>query len=292
MAAPSRPDAAPVIGEAALPPAGRPGGSREVITLEARPVASRGGRGHRVLRIGSIVGLLAAWEALARSHAVPAVFLPSPEAVAGELAHLASTGDLWRSLGASLGRIAAGFALGSAAGLIVGVLAGVSRPAEAVADPLIAAIYPIPKIALLPLLILWLGIGEAPKIAVIAVGAFFPVAIGTMSAIRDVDPLLVRAARSLGAGRLHIITKVQLPASVPMVFASLRLAAGMSLLLVVSAEMIAATAGIGYLILYAGDLMQTARLLAGIAVLSVLGLLSTSGLAALERRLFRGRARS
>ena len=263
----------------------------ETIMLEAAPARGPGSRPHRALRVASIVAVLAVWDALTRTHLVPAVFLPSPAAVAAELAHLASTGDLWRSVEASLGRIAAGFALGGAAGLIVGVLAGVSRPAEALADPLIAAVYPIPKIALLPLLILWLGIGEAPKVAVIAIGAFFPVAIGTMSAIRNVDPLLIRAARSLGAGRLQIIAKVQLPASVPMVFASLRLAAGMSLLLVVSAEMIAATAGIGYLILYAGDLMQTSRLLAGIVVLSVLGLLSTAGLATLERRLFRGRAR-
>ena len=269
----------------------RGGIAGETITLEARLAPPPGGRRYRPLRIGAIVAVLAAWEALARTRAVPAVFLPSLGAVAGELAHLASTGDLWRSVGASLGRIGAGFVLGSATGLIVGVLAGVSRRAEAVAEPLIAAVYPIPKIALLPLLILWLGIGEAPKIALIAVGAFFPVAIGTATAIRDVDPLLIRAAQSFGAGRLQIITKVQLPASVPVVFASLRLAAGRSLLLVVSAEMIAATAGIGYLILYAGDLMQTSRLLAGIVVLSVLGLLSTAGLATLERRLFRGRAR-
>ncbi|HLY21749.1 MAG TPA: ABC transporter permease [bacterium] len=271
--------------------AARGASAGEIITLEAAPAPVPGGRRYRALRVGAIVAVLLVWEAISRARAVPAVFLPSPEAVAAELAHLASTGDLWRSVGASLGRIGAGFALGGAAGLIVGVLVGVSRRAEAVADPLIAAVYPIPKIALLPLLILWLGIGEAPKIALIAVGAFFPVAIGTATAIRDVDPLLIRAARSFGAGRLQIITKVQLPASVPMVFASLRLAAGMSLLLVVSAEMIAATAGIGYLILYAGDLMQTSRLLAGIVVLSVLGLLSTAGLATLERRLFRGRAR-
>jgi NitT/TauT family transport system permease protein len=266
-------------------------GGREVITLEARPAEPPAGRRYPALRAGAIVALLVAWQIATAARVVPPVFLPSPASVAAELERLSSTGDLWRSLGASLGRIGAGFGLGSAAGLVVGIVAGVSRPAEAVADPLIAAIYPIPKIALLLLLILWLGIGEAPKIAVIAVGAFFPVAIGTMSAIRDVDPLLVRAARSFGATRLQVITKVQLPASVPIVFASLRLAAGMSLLLVVSAEMIAATAGIGYLILYAGDLMQTSRLIAGILVLSVLGLLSTAGLAALERRLFGGRAR-
>ncbi|HKX19889.1 MAG TPA: ABC transporter permease, partial [bacterium] len=203
------------------------GASRgETITLEA-PAARAPDRGtYRALRVGTILAVLAIWEALTRAHAVPAVFLPSLDAVAAELVRLAHTGDLWRSTGASLGRIGAGFVLGGAAGLIVGVLAGISPRAEAVADPLIAAVYPIPKIALLPLLILWLGIGEAPKIVLIAVGAFFPVVIGTAAAIRDVDPLLIRAARSFGADRIQIVTKVQLPAAVPAVFASLRLAAG------------------------------------------------------------------
>ena len=269
----------------------RPASAEETITLDAHPVPAPARAAYRGLRVGTILAVLAIWEIVSRTRAVPAVFLPSPEAVAAELVHLAQTGDLWRSTGASLGRIGAGFLLGSAAGLVVGILAGISPRAEAIADPLIAAVYPIPKIALLPLLILWLGIGETPKVALIAVGAFFPVAIGTATAIRDVDPLLIRAARSFGADPVQVITKVQLPAAVPAVFASLRLAAGMSLLLVVSAEMIAATAGIGYLILYAGDLMQTSRLLAGIVVLSILGLLSTAGLSTLERRLFRGRAR-
>jgi len=264
-------------------------GAREVITLEARPVPALGARRFPAVRAGSILIVLLAWAAIAHSRVVPPVFLPGPATVARELVRMIATGELWQSLAPSLGRIALGFVVGSAAGFVVGILAGVSRRAEAVADPLIAATYPIPKIALLPLLILWLGIGEASKVAIIAIGAFFPVAIGTMSAVGEVDPLLLRAAESLGATPLQMITKVRIPASLPVIFASLRLAAGMSLLLVVSAEMIAATAGIGYLILYAGDLLQTPRLLAGIAVLSVLGILSTSGLQAVERRLLRGR---
>ncbi len=265
--------------------------TREVITLEAQPLSPPGDRRFPYLRAASVAALIVVWELVARSRIVPPVFLPTPVTVARELVRMAASGDLWRNLGLSLTRIGLGFVAGSAAGLAAGIVAGVSRPAEAVVDPLIAAIYPIPKIALLPLLILWLGIGEPSKVAVIAIGAFFPVAIGTMSAVREVDPLLIRAARSLGASPVQIITKVRLPASVPVIFASLRLGAGMSLLLVVSAEMIAATAGIGYLILYAGDLLQTSRLLAGIVVLSVLGILSTSGLQTVERRLLRGRMR-
>lgn len=265
--------------------------AREAVTREARAAPPPGGRRFPLLRMASILAAVAAWEVVTRTRIVPPVFLPPPTAVARELVHLVATGELWRSLGLSLGRIGLGFLLGGAAGLVIGVAAGVSRRAEAVIDPLVAAVYPIPKIALLPLLILWFGIGETSKVAIITIGAFFPVAIGTMTAIRDVDPILLRAAQSLGASPVQIITKVQLPASLPIVFASLRLAAGMSLLLVVSAEMIAATAGIGYLILYAGDLMQTARLLSGIVVLSALGLGSTAALAVVERRFLRGRLR-
>lgn len=176
-------------------------------------------------------------------------------------------------------------------GLLLGGLAG-PRPGAGQAREVV-------RVATLKLVgsapLLWAedrGIGEPSKVAVIAIGAFFPVAIGSMGAVREVDPLLVRAALNLGATPLQVVTKVRLPASVPAIFASLRLAAGMALLLVVSAEMIAASAGIGYLILYAGDLMQMARLLAGIAVLSVLGLLSTAGLKAAETRLARGRERT
>ncbi len=262
---------------------------REVVVLEGRPERGRNGWGPAV-RAASLAGVVAAWELVCRLGAVPSVFLPAPSTVAAELVGMAASGELWRSLQASLLRILLGFLIGSGAGVLVGTLAAVSSFAEAVVDPLIAATYPIPKIALLPLLVLWLGIGEASKVAVIAIGAFFPVAVGTMAGIRGTDPLLLRAAVSLGATGLQVITKVRIPSALPVLFAGLRLAAGMSLLLVVSAEMIAAATGIGFTILHAGDLMQTPKLLAAIVVLSALGLLSTWGLQALERRVVRGRA--
>lgn len=266
-------------------------GASPAVVRTALAGRAEGRRRWGSLRAGTLAAVVVLWEVVSCAHVVPPVFLPSPLAVAGELVRMASTGDLWRHVAPSLSRIAAGFAVGSAVGLVVGVAAGVSPVVEAVVDPLVAALYPVPKIALLPLLILWLGIGEASKVAVIGIGAFFPVAIGSMAAVREVDPLLVRAAQSLGATPFQVVTKVRLPASLPAIFASLRLAAGMALLLVVSAEMIAASAGIGYLILYAGDLMQTARLLSGIVVLSLVGLLTTSALQAVERRLLRGRQR-
>lgn len=245
-------------------------------------------RPHTHLRVTAVVVLLLAWEAISRAGIFPQVFLPPPSAVATELWRMTVSGDLWRNAQPSLARILGGFAIGSAAGVVFGTVAAVSVRAEAVIDPLVALAYPIPKIALLPLIVLWLGIGEASKVAVIAVGAFFPVFISTVTGLRGANPSLVRAAQSLGAGRWQIIQKVMIPSALPVLFAGLRLATGMSLLLVVSAEMIAATRGIGYLILYAGDLLQTTRLMAGIAVLSMLGLLSTWLLRWLEQMVVRG----
>ena len=191
---------------------------------------------------------------------------------------------------ASLERLAWGFAIGALAGISVGVAVGFFSLADAVVQPLIAATFPIPKIALLPLLILWLGIGEASKVAVIALGVFFPMAINTYSGVRQADPLLIRAAVSFGAGRWSVIRKVILPSALPMVFAGLRLGAGTALLLLVAAEhdrgRRRASASS---MLQSGNLMETTKLMVGIVVLSLLGVLSHWGLAGLERAVIRWR---
>jgi NitT/TauT family transport system permease protein len=193
------------------------------------------------------------------------------------------TGELLTHLVTSLGRILLGFGLGALGGVSVGLAVGVFSLAEAVGNPLIAATFPIPKIALLPLLILWLGIGEASKVAVIMLGVFFPMAINTYTGVRHADSQLLRAAVSFGAGRWSLIRKVMLPSALPMIFAGLKLGAGTSLLLLVAAEMIAANSGIGYLILNAQNLMETTTLMVGIVLLSLLGLVSHWLLTRLER---------
>lgn len=251
-------------------------------TVVYEGAVSSGGRDRRLAGLASSLGLLLLWEAVARLGWVPPLFLPPPSDVVIEAARMAGSGELPRHLGVSLARIGLGFALGAAAGTATGLVLGSSRLAEALGNPLIAATYPIPKIALLPLMILWLGIGEAPKVAMIALGVFFPVAINTYAGVRDTEPLMVKAATSLGAGRWQLLVKVVLPSALPMILAGYRLGAGIALLLVVSAEMINATAGIGFLILHAGDLMLTGKLMVGLALLSLLGLASTWGLRALE----------
>ena len=149
--------------------------------------------------------------------------------------------------------------------MLVGLVTGTSALMDRIGTPIVNALYPIPKIALLPLFILWLGIGELSKVTIIALGVFFPVAMNTYSGVKNVDTLLIKVAVSFNAG--------------------LRLAAGTSLLLLVAAEMIAAQEGIGALILHYGDLMITDRLMAGVIVLSLLGLIFNLGLQWLEHKI-------
>lgn len=240
-------------------------------------------RQFKLASILAVLGLGLTWEALSRGGAVPSLFLPAPSVILRSLGELIAAGELQGHLAASLGRLVGGLALGGALGILAGLAMGFSDLADAVGNPVVAAVYPIPKIALLPLLILWFGIGEASKVAVIALGTFFPLAINTYAGVRGCDPGLVRAAIAFGAGRLAVVRDVLLPGALPMIFAGLRLASGVALLLLVSAEMIGADRGLGFLILHAGNLMLTTQLMAGVLVLSGLGLAFTALVRALER---------
>ena len=220
----------------------------------------------------SVIVLLIIWELICRAGIVSPLFLPSPPGILSALAAMVAGGEIAASLAASMYRILLGFVLGSVICLAVGLFTGTSALIDRFCSPFVNSLYPIPKIALLPLFILWLGIGELSKVTIIALGVFFPVAMNTYSGVKNVDPLLIKVAVSFTATRRLTIKKVVLPAALPMIFAGLRLAAGTSLLLLVAADMIAAQEGIDALILHYGDLKITARLKAGVIVLSLLGL--------------------
>ena len=234
--------------------------------------------------IVSILCLLAIWELISQSGVVSSLFLPAPTAIISALLQMIADGEIGVSLAASLYRILAGFFIGSFVGLAVGLVTGTSALMDKIGTPIVNAIYPIPKIALLPLFILWLGIGELSKVTIIALGVFFPVAMNTYSGVKNVDTLLLKVAASFNASWWMTMKSVVLPNALPMIFAGLRLAAGTSLLLLVAAEMIAAQVGIGALILHYGDLMITDRLMAGVIVLSLLGLVFNLILQFLERK--------
>ncbi|GGI30912.1 ABC transporter permease [Bradyrhizobium guangdongense] len=243
-------------------------------------------------RFGGWIALalvIAIWQAAGSARLVNPLFLPPPSAIVRAIYELAMSGALWQHLSASLLRIGVGWVLGTAAGVVVGFAIGLSRLARSVGITFISALFPIPKIALLPLLILWLGIGEEPKIATIALGVFFSTAISVYSGVDAVPRNLIRMAQSFNVPFATIVRKVIWPGALPAILAGFRITASVALLLVVSAEMIGAQYGIGAFVLQAGNLMQTDQLLAGVVILSVFGLAVGKVIGWLEVRLLHWR---
>jgi NitT/TauT family transport system permease protein len=243
---------------------------------ETRPVAFRGagfmpksGRYAGWIALMLVIGL---WQVAGSAGWVNPLFLPAPSAIALAIYKLALSGALWHHVSVSVMRIGTGWILGTITGIIVGFGIGLSSLARSVGITFISALFPIPKIALLPLLILWLGIGEEPKIATIALGVFFSTAISVYSGVDQVPRNLIRMAQSFNVPFSTIVRHVIWPGALPSILAGFRITASVALLLVVSAEMIGAEFGIGAFVLQAGNLMQTDQLLAGVVILSLFGL--------------------
>jgi len=262
-------------------------------TTGSRKVAFRGaGFSPRTPRYAGWVALafsIALWQLAGTLSLVNPVFLPPPLAILRALAQLALSGVLWQHLAYSIVRIGTGWLLGTGAGIVVGFAIGLSSLARGIGITFISALFPIPKIALLPLLILWLGIGEEPKIATIALGVFFSTAISVYSGVDAVPRNLIRMAQSFNVPFSAIVRGVIWPGALPSILAGFRITASVALLLVVSAEMIGAEYGIGAFVLQAGNLMQTDQLLAGVVILSLFGLAVGRLINRLETRLLHWR---
>ncbi|QQS13329.1 MAG: ABC transporter permease [Rhodospirillales bacterium] len=219
-----------------------------------------------------LVAIFAAWELASSQGWLPGQFMPAPSAIAMALRELFDNGTLGRHVGWSLSRIGLGWLLGTTAGLAVGLAMGIFSVARAAGLPVVSALFPIPKIALLPLFILWFGIGEPSKVATIAFGVFFPTVIAAYAACDSVPRGLIRMGQSFGLPARHIVWKILIPGAMPGILSGFRITASIALILVVAAEMIGAQYGIGAFILSAGNLMLMDQLLAGVTLLSVLGL--------------------
>jgi ABC-type nitrate/sulfonate/bicarbonate transport system permease component len=260
---------------------------------EMRPVAFRGagftpkaGRYSGWMAMALVIGL---WQLAGSAGWVNPLFLPAPSAIARAIYQLALSGALWHHLSYSIMRIGSGWILGTVAGVIVGFAVGLSSLARGIGITFISALFPIPKIALLPLLILWLGIGEEPKVATIALGVFFSTAISVYSGVDAVPRNLIRMAQSFNVPFHSIVRRVIWPGALPSILAGFRITASVALLLVVSAEMIGAEFGIGAFVLQAGNLMQTDQLLVGVVILSLFGLAVGRLINLLETRLLHWR---
>ncbi|MGI5216567.1 ABC transporter permease [Nocardia sp. CA-290969] len=272
--------------------------SRPVRVRTAVPARSRaprwgrraGGLVWRVVKPSvAILAFLALWEAAPRAGLVDKVFLPPFTEVAATFFELAGNGQLWEHISTSLSRALTGFVIAVAFAVPLGVAIAWYRPVADFLNPVLELFRNTAALALLPVFILILGIGETSKVALVIYACAFPVLLNTISGVRTVDTLLIKSARSLGFSQFAIVYKVVLPAAVPTIFTGLRMAAASSILVLIAAEMVGAKAGLGYLITAAQLNFQIPDMYAGIIAIALVGLIFNAILVFTERRLSRWR---
>ncbi|WGH82946.1 ABC transporter permease [Auritidibacter ignavus] len=239
--------------------------------------------GRVVLGLIVPIGLFLAWWGVTAAEVFNPVQLPSPFQVIDAGVVLAERGELWLHILISLQRVLLGFGIGAALGLIFGAVLGLNRWAETMLSPILGAIRSVPSLAWVPLLILWLQIGENSKVTLIAIGAFFPVFTNVYAALKHVNPQLVEAGRAFGYHGLRLLGTVQLPAVVPSIFSGLRLALAQAWLFVVAAELIASSMGLGFLLTDSQNNGRTDRLILAIILLAVIGKITDAVLGLLEK---------
>jgi ABC-type nitrate/sulfonate/bicarbonate transport system permease component len=243
------------------------------------------------LRLGAILAFLALWSLLAGAVVVlklfNPIFLPGPWLVLGNVLDMAVRGQLWIHLAATLERVALGFGVGAALGVGLGLAAGHVTPIRHVVEPLIELLRPIPPLAMLPMFIVWVGIGEISKVGFITYATFFPIFLTTITGVRQIDPLLLRAAQSLGARGVGLFTRVILPAALPDILTGLRLGVALAFFVIVISEFIGAEHGLGYLINDGRNFFLVPQMLGAAVVLGLLGYAGNGLVRLLERRLTR-----
>lgn len=255
------------------------------MTASAKPKSKAGAIFYAVVPYLVIAAVLLAWELAVRINGIAPIFLPAPSVILKYLVAMILDGSLLHHLAITFLRIIGGFGVAAITGIAVGVVMGMSPLAARIVDPWIAALYPLPKISLIPLLIIWLGTGESYKIVISAVTAFFPVAISTFASIRQVDRGLMKAAKDLGANARQIQFNIVIPAALPGIFSGLQLGMGVTIIMVVAAEMIGGSSdsGMGYLLIHAGQVMETEKVFAGLIVLAVFGAVITNAQKRIDR---------
>jgi sulfonate transport system permease protein len=243
------------------------------------------------LRVLSVLTLLALWS-LASGVVVVGklfnpIFLPGPWTVVGAIAALAVKGQLWGHVAATLERVCVGFVTGAALALGLGLLAGQLRAVRNLVEPVVELLRPVPPLAMLPLFIVWLGIGEVSKIGFITYATFFPMFVTTVHAVRQIDPVLLRAARSLGARPAQLFVRVILPAALPEILTGMRLGIALSFFVIVISEFIGAEQGLGYLINDGRNFFLVPQMLGAAVLLGLLGYAGNALVRRIERRTLR-----
>ncbi|KWW98607.1 putative aliphatic sulfonates transport permease protein ssuC [Carbonactinospora thermoautotrophica] len=237
-----------------------------------------------VKRTAAVAALLTLWEMLPRAGVVERTFLPPFSDVARAWWTLVNSGQLISDATVSLSRSLAGFGLAILLAIPLGLLIAWYKPVAQILSPLLEVFRNTAALALLPVFTLILGIGETSKIALVVYSCSWPILLNTISGVKEVDPLLVKSAKSMGLGSVRLFQKVILPGAVPTIFTGIRLAGAYSILILVAAEMVGAKAGLGYLINYAQFNFQIPQMYAGIITISAIGVVFNQGLLAVERR--------
>lgn len=237
---------------------------------------SRGARSWRpsgpLLPIAVSVVLLGLWELLARNGFISPIVAPAPSRIFVALVDELRTGDLQAHLAATAARLSVGLVIGGTVGILAGMAMGLSSRLRAFADPFVAAAHPLPKIAILPIVMVFLGVGELSKVAVVALGVFFPMLINTMTGVRQISPGYFDVAKSYGATRQKLFTRVVIPASMPMILSGLRIGLNIALVVTISVEIVTATRGLGALIWLSWEVLRIEVLYAALFVTAALGI--------------------
>jgi ABC-type nitrate/sulfonate/bicarbonate transport system permease component len=218
------------------------------------------------------IGAVTLWELMSRAGVISPLLAPAPSAVVRAVFAGVVTGEMVPHLLFTLYRVVCGILIGGSAGVVVGLLMGTSRRLRDIADPFISAIYPIPKIAILPMVMAVLGIGDASRIAVISVTVFFPLMISTMNGVKQISRTHLDVARNYGASGTRLFRRVVLPASLPMILSGLRIGVNLALLITIAVEMVGATRGLGALIWMSWEVLRIEVVYASLVVIMLLGI--------------------
>lgn len=250
--------------------------TKAVRPQKARPPASRrrpGSTRHRerAIAIATPLAILAIWEVCSRAGLIDDRFFPAPTAIFAKMWELAESGELLTNTVASLRRLLIGYAVGLVPALALGVVMGLYRPIRAGLQPLISGTYPIPKSAMLPLILLIFGLGEPSKVVMVAIGMFYPVVINTASGVANVSSMYYDVAKNFGANRWQVFRTVAIPGAMPSIMTGIELGAGLGLILIAIAEMVGAQSGLGFMIWNAWQLYAVEQMYVGLLVIAVIG---------------------
>jgi ABC-type nitrate/sulfonate/bicarbonate transport system permease component len=238
----------------------------------------------RLLYLISPVALLLIWELLLRAGFGDRRFIPAPSDIGTRYWQLLLSGELAYHTGVTLLRVIAGYLIGVIPAIALGLLMAMYTPVRIFIDPLIAALFPIPKIALMPLLLLAFGFGDASKIALVAIAVFFPVIVNTYVGASNIEKIYWDVAKNYGASQSIMFTRVVFFGALPMIFAGLRIALAVSFIVLVAAEFVATKSGLGYLIWNSWELLEVTTMFCGIVTIGLLGLITSAVFQELERK--------